>query len=110
MNGEAARISYLDEKSACYCWRTVHSVARIRAVMQLHFSLQRNSAQMHGIQRCECGKEDATMKFNEHGGFDGLDEKIRIYAAADMVTRPGTNMKATAPSTMTRKKRRSWWR
>ena len=23
------------------------------------------------------------MKLNEHGGFDGLDEKIRIYAAAD---------------------------
>src|SRR5664279_1831993 len=23
------------------------------------------------------------MKFNEHGGFDGPDEKIRIYAAAD---------------------------
>jgi hypothetical protein len=23
------------------------------------------------------------MKFNEHGGFDGLDENIRIYAAAE---------------------------
>ena len=23
------------------------------------------------------------MKFNEHDGFDGPDEKIRIYAAAD---------------------------
>ena len=46
------------------------------------------------------------MKFNERDGFDGLDENIKIYAAAaNGDDSDGT--KATVLSTMMRKKRRS---
>src|SRR5580704_1338730 len=61
----------------------MHSVARIRARCSCAFSLQRiqtsNARREHSAS---VAKRMTTMKLRELGGFDGLEENIRIHAAA----------------------------